>query len=102
MEGITRGVIARMISKDNYIESEAILNTTSRLQANLNSWADGDITHMYMDMTAMFQELRGEECALTKKQLRVVESAWMSFDKIFNREKNDPYNTFGLAEIISQ
>ena len=62
MEGITRGVIARMISKDNYIESEAILNTTSRLQANLNSWADGDITHMYMDMRVCTYKKAIEGC----------------------------------------
>ena len=81
-----------MISKDRFTESEAILKTTSRLQANLESWEDGDITHMYMDMIDMFQALRSEECALTKKQSKAVEYAWLSFNKIFNREKNDPYN----------
>jgi hypothetical protein len=35
----------------------------------------------------MFQDLRGDEFALTRKQMRIVDNAWTSFDKIFNKKK---------------
>ena len=68
-------------------EKQKILKTTSRLQVNLNSWEEGDITHFYQDLLIMFQELRGDGFVLTRRQMRIVDNAWTSFDKIFNRQK---------------
>ena len=95
MEGIIRGDIKGMNSKKGWAaareDRKAILKTTSRLQANMSSWDEGDITHFYQDLLVMFQELRDDEVALTRKQMRIVENAWTSFDKIFNCKKGDPY-----------
>lgn len=95
MEGIIRGDIKRMNSKKGWgaahEDRKSILKTTSRLQANMSSWDEGDITHFYQDLLVMFQELRDDEVALTRKQMRIVENAWTSFDKIFNCKKDDPY-----------
>ena len=68
-------------------QKQNILKTTSRLQANLNSWEEGDITHFYQDLLIMFQDLRSDDIALTRKQMRIVDNAWTSFDKIFNKKK---------------
>ena len=68
-------------------QKQKILKTTSRLQANLNSWEEGDITHFYQDLLIMFQDIRSDDIALTRKQIRIIENAWTSFDKIFNKKK---------------
>jgi len=68
-------------------EEQRVLKTTSRLQVNLNSWEEGDVTHFYQDLLIMFQELKGDKIALTRKQMRIIDNAWTSFDKIFNKQK---------------
>ena len=70
-------------------EKQNILKTTSRLQVNLKTWDDADITHFYQDLLIMFQDLKDEDgIALTRRQTRIVDNAWRSFDKIFNTKKN--------------
>ena len=70
-------------------EKQNILKTTSRLQVNLKTWDDADITHFYQDLLIMFQDLKDEDgIALTRRQMRIVDNAWTSFDKIFNTKKN--------------
>ena len=70
-------------------EKQNILKTTSRLQVNLKTWDDADITHFYQDLLIMFQDLKDENgIALTRRQMRIVDNAWRSFDKIFNTKKN--------------
>ena len=72
-----------------YEEKQNILKTTSRLQVNLKTWDDADITHFYQDLLIMFQDLKDEDgIALTRRQMRIVDNAWRSFDKIFNTKKN--------------
>ena len=71
-----------------YEEKQNILKTTSRLQVNLKTWDDADITHFYQDLLIMFQDLKDEDgIALTRRQMRIVDNAWTSFDKIFNKKK---------------
>ena len=70
-------------------EKQRILKTTSRLQVNLKTWEDADITHFYQDLLVMFQELTNDDdIALTKRQDRIIDNPWTSFDKIFNHTKN--------------
>ena len=70
-------------------EKQRILKTTSRLQVNFKTWEDADITHFYQDLLVMFQELTNDDnIALTKRQHRIIDNAWTSFDKIFNHTKN--------------
>lgn len=72
-----------------YEEKQNILKTTSRLQVNLKTWDDADITHFYQDLLIMFQDLKDDDgIALTRRQMRIVDNAWRSFDKIFNTKKN--------------
>ncbi len=72
-----------------YEEKQNILKTTSRLQVNLKTWDDADITHFYQDLLIMFQDLKDDDgIALTRRQMRIVDNAWTSFDKIFNTKKN--------------
>ena len=42
-------------------EKQRILKTTSRLQVNLKTWEDADITHFYQDLLVMFQELTNDD-----------------------------------------
>ncbi len=70
-------------------EKQRILKTTSRLQVNLKTWEDADITHFYQDLLVMFQELTNDDgIAVTRRQQRIIDNAWTSFDKIFNHTKN--------------
>ena len=72
-----------------YEEKQNILKTTSRLQVNLKTWDDADITHFYQDLLIMFQDLKDDDgIALTRRQMRIDDNAWRSFDKIFNTKKN--------------
>jgi len=68
-------------------EQEA-LKQTSRLQINLQSWEEGDILHFYQDMVVMFQDLQSDNIPLSKKNRRIIENGYTSFDKIFNRTKS--------------
>lgn len=64
------------------------MKQTSRLQVNLNSWEEGDILHYYQDMVILFQELKDDKIQLSRKSMRIIDMAHVSFDKIFNKQKN--------------
>ena len=76
-----------MTSTYEWKQKQDILKQTSRLQVNLTSWEEGDITHFYQDMQAMFAELNGDEIRLTRREQRIIEMAELSFKKIFNSQK---------------
>jgi len=76
-----------MTSTYEWKQKQDILKQTSRLQVNLTSWDEGDITHFYQDMQAMFAELNGDEIRLTRREQRIIEMAELSFKKIFNSQK---------------
>ena len=76
-----------MVSTEEWADHQEILKTTSRLQICLQSWEEGDITHFYQDMQAMFAELDGDDIRLTKRERRIIEMAQTSFKKIFNSTK---------------
>ena len=82
-----------MVSTQEWADHQEILKTTSRLQVNLHSWEEGDITHFYQDMQAMFAELDGDDIRLTKRERRIIDMAYTSFRKIFNSTKS-PGETF--------
>jgi hypothetical protein len=76
-----------MASTQEWAKHEEELKQTSRLQVNLNSWEEGDILHYYQDMVIMFQELNDDEIVLSNKNRRIIQNAHLSFQKIFNTEK---------------
>ena len=76
-----------MSSVQEWAKHEEKLKQTSRLQVNLNSWEEGDILHYYQDMVIMFQELNDDEIVLSNKNRRIIQNAHLSFQKIFNTEK---------------
>jgi hypothetical protein len=76
-----------MTSTYTFGKQEEHLKQTSRLQVNLQSWEEGDILHFYQDLQAMFAELMGDGIALSNKNRRIIENSHLSFQKIFNTEK---------------
>lgn len=82
-----------MVSTQEWADHQEILKTTSRLQVNLHSWEEGDITHFYQDMQAMFAELDSDDIRLSKRERRIINMAQLSFKKIFNTKKS-PGETF--------
>ena len=76
-----------MVSTQQWAKHEEELKQTSRLQVNLHSWEEGDILHYYQDMMVMFEELNSDEIVLSNKNRRIIENAHLSFQKIFNTEK---------------
>ena len=76
-----------MSSVQEWAKHEEELKQTSRLQVNLHSWEEGDILHYYQDMMVMFEELNSDEIVLSNKNRRIIENAHLSFQKIFNTEK---------------
>ncbi len=76
-----------MSSIQEWAKHEEQMKQTSRLQVNLHSWEEGDILHYYQDMMIMFEELNSDEIVLSNKNRRIIENAHLSFQKIFNTEK---------------
>ena len=76
-----------MVSTQEWAKHEEKLKQTSRLQVNLHSWEEGDILHYYQDMMVMFEELNSDEIVISNKNRRIIENAHLSFQKIFNTEK---------------
>ena len=68
-------------------KQQEYLKQTSRLQVNLQSWEEGDILHYYQDMVVLFQELQSDEIVLSNRHRRIIENSHLSFQKIFNTEK---------------
>ena len=77
-----------MSSVQEWAKKEELMKQTSRLQVNLNSWEEGDILHYYQDMVILFQELKDDKIQLSRKSMRIIDMAHVSFDKIFNKQKN--------------
>jgi len=76
-----------MSSIQEWAKHEEQMKQTSRLQVNLHSWEEGDILHYYQDMMVMFEELNSDEIVISNKNRRIIENAHLSFQKIFNTEK---------------
>ena len=76
-----------MSSIQEWAKHEEQMKQTSRLQVNLHSWEEGDILHYYQDMMVMFEELNSDEIVLSNRNRRIIENAHLSFQKIFNTEK---------------
>ena len=76
-----------MSSIQEWAKHEERLKQTSRLQVNMHSWEEGDILHYYQDMMVMFEELNSDEIVISNKNRRIIENAHLSFQKIFNTEK---------------
>ena len=76
-----------MSSIQEWAKHEEQMKQTSRLQVNLHSWEEGDILHYYQDMMIMFEELNSDEIVISNKNRRIIENAHLSFQKIFNTEK---------------
>jgi len=77
-----------MTSTYEFGKEKEWLKQTSRLQVNLQSWEEGDILHYYQDMVVMFQELMGDSIALSNKDRRIIKNAYLSFNKVFNTQKD--------------
>jgi len=77
-----------MSSTYTFGQKQEILKQTSKLQVNLQSWEEGDMLHFYQDMVVMFQDLQSDNIPLSKKNRRIIENGYTSFDKIFNRTKS--------------
>ena len=76
-----------MSSIQEWAKHEEQMKQTSRLQVNLHSWEEGDILHYYQDMMVMFEELNSDEIVISNKNRRIIANAHLSFQKIFNTEK---------------
>ena len=66
---------------------EDIRRRTQLVNKNLESWDQGDVYHAYCDFQNMFESLRAPDSVLTRKQMGLVDSAFVTFDKIFHMEK---------------
>ena len=77
-----------MSSTYTFGQKQEILKQTSKLQVNLQSWEEGDMLHFYQDMVVMFQVLQSDTIPLSNKNRRIINNAYTSFDKIFNRTKS--------------
>ena len=66
---------------------EQVRRQSELINKNLQSWEEGDLFHAYTDFDKMFDSLRDPSTVLTRKQTTLVDSAWVTFDKIFRMEK---------------
>ena len=70
-----------------YSAAEEIKRKARKINQNFNTWEEGDVYHFYDDVYMMFKSLCDDQSVLTRKQIRLVDAAWMSFDKMFNMKK---------------
>jgi hypothetical protein len=70
-----------------YSVAEEIKRKTRNINQNFNTWEEGDVYHFYDDLQTMFTSLCDDQSVLSRKQIRLVDAAWMSFDKMFNMKK---------------
>ena len=68
--------------------AEEIRQHTRLVNQNFNTWEEGDVHHFYDDLKTMFSSLRDDQSVLTRKQMGLVDAAWMSFDKMFHMRKS--------------
>jgi len=73
-----------------YEIAEAIKSKTRTINRNFNTWEEGDIYHFYDDMHTMFTSLCDDQSVLSRKQMRLVDAAQTSFDKMFHKIKAGP------------
>jgi hypothetical protein len=71
-----------------YSVAEEIKRKTRNINQNFNTWEEGDVYHFYDDLQTMFKSLCDDQSVLTRKQIRLVDAARMSFDKMFKMKKN--------------
>jgi len=70
-----------------YEIAEAIKSKTRTINRNFNTWEEGDVYRFYDDLQTMFLSLCDDQSVLTRKQMRLIDVARLSFDKMFNMKK---------------
>ena len=74
----------------DYGVAEEIKRHTREVNRNFNTWEEGDVYHFYDDLHTMFLSLCDDRSVLSRKQIRLIDAAYMSFDKMFNMTKAGP------------
>jgi hypothetical protein len=77
-----------MASPIEYSIAREITHETHIINQNFNTWEEGDVYHFYNDLQTMFTSLCDDQSVLSRKQMRLVDAAWLSFNKMFNMKKN--------------
>ena len=67
--------------------AEEIRQQTRLVNQNFNTWEEGDVYHFYDDLRTMFMSLCDDRSVLSRKQIRLIDAAATSFDKMFNMTK---------------
>ena len=71
----------------DYGIAEEIKSKTRIINQNFNTWEEGDVYHFYDDLQTMFTSLCDDQSVLSRKQMRLVDAAVTSFDKMFKTKK---------------
>ena len=71
----------------DYNIAEEIKSKTRIINQNFNTWEEGDVYHFYDDLQTMFVSLRDDQSVLSRKQMRLVDIAFVSFNKVFGTKK---------------
>jgi len=77
-----------MTGPDEYGVAEEIKRKARDVNRNFNTWEEGDVYRFYDDLQTMFLSLCDDQSVLTRKQMRLIDAARLSFDKMFNMKKN--------------
>ena len=67
--------------------TEEIKRKTYSINQNFNTWEEGDVYHFYDDLQTMFMSLCDDQSVLSRKQMRLVDAAFVSFNKVFGTKK---------------
>jgi hypothetical protein len=76
-----------MTGPDEYGIAEEIKRKARDVNRNFNTWEEGDVYRFYDDLQTMFLSLCDDRSVLTRKQMRLIDAARLSFDKMFNMKK---------------
>ena len=76
-----------MTSAIDYGLAEEIKRNTRLVNRNFNTWEEADVYHFYDDLRTMFMSLCDDRSVLSRKQIRLIDAAATSFDKMFNMTK---------------
>lgn len=76
-----------MTGPDEYGVAEEIKRKARDVNRNFNTWEEGDVYRFYDDLQTMFLSLCDDQSVLTRKQMRLIDVARLSFDKMFNMKK---------------
>ena len=79
-----------MTGPDEYGVAEEIKRKARDVNRNFNTWEEGDVYRFYDDLQTMFLSLCDDRSVLTRKQMRLIDAARMSFDKMFHGIKAGP------------